>query len=166
MRPRGERRIQRSASQPPRMALKIAAPLSVIYAYISEYFGGAQNGLGSRITSNIANSKNAVGWAYVLGACLLGSRPEQHVYGGTTMIDRGRLRKFHAIAVSIALQHHVEIAWRDHAEARAQQLTIHRLANLVRRQAVDVLGHDPREIRRNVLHHHDGRQPRRQLRQQ
>ena len=53
-------------------ALKIAAPLSVIYAYVSEYFGGAQNGLGSRITSNIATSKNAVGWAYVLGACLLG----------------------------------------------------------------------------------------------
>ena len=53
-------------------ALKIAAPLSVIYAYVSEYFGGAQNGLGSRIASNIANSKNAVGWAYVLGACLLG----------------------------------------------------------------------------------------------
>jgi NitT/TauT family transport system permease protein len=53
-------------------ALKVAAPLSVIYAYVSEYFGGAQNGLGSRITSNIANSKNAVGWAYVLGACLLG----------------------------------------------------------------------------------------------
>ena len=53
-------------------ALKVAAPLSVIYAYVSEYFGGAQNGLGSRIASNIANSKNAVGWAYVLGACLLG----------------------------------------------------------------------------------------------
>lgn len=53
-------------------ALKIAAPLSVIYAYVSEYFGGAQNGLGSRITSNIASSKNAVAWAYVLGACLLG----------------------------------------------------------------------------------------------
>lgn len=53
-------------------ALRIAAPLSVIYAYVSEYFGGAQNGLGSRISSNIANSKNAVGWAYVLGACLLG----------------------------------------------------------------------------------------------
>ena len=44
----------------------------MIYAYVSEYFGGAQDGLGSRITSNIANSKNAVGWAYVLGACLLG----------------------------------------------------------------------------------------------
>ena len=49
-----------------------AAPLSVIYAYVSEYFGGAQNGLGSRIASNIANSKNALVWAYVLGACLLG----------------------------------------------------------------------------------------------
>ncbi len=53
-------------------ALRISAPLSVIYAYVSEYFGGAQNGLGSRITSNIANSKNALGWAYVVGACLLG----------------------------------------------------------------------------------------------
>ncbi len=53
-------------------ALRIAAPLSVIYAYVSEYFGGAQNGLGNRISSNIANSKNAAGWAYVFGACLLG----------------------------------------------------------------------------------------------
>lgn len=53
-------------------ALRIAAPLSVIYAYVSEYFGGSQNGLGNRISSNIANSKNALGWAYVVGACLLG----------------------------------------------------------------------------------------------
>jgi len=53
-------------------ALKISAPASVITAFVSEYFGGSQNGLGSRITSNIANSKNAVAWAYVLGACLLG----------------------------------------------------------------------------------------------
>ena len=30
-------------------ALRIAAPLSVIYAYVSEYFGGAQNGLGSTV---------------------------------------------------------------------------------------------------------------------
>jgi len=28
--------------------------------------------LGSRISSNIANSKNATAWAYVLAACLLG----------------------------------------------------------------------------------------------
>ena len=53
-------------------SLKIAAPASVITAFVSEYFGGSQNGLGSRIASNIANSKNAVAWAYVLGACLLG----------------------------------------------------------------------------------------------
>jgi NitT/TauT family transport system permease protein len=53
-------------------ALRVAAPLSVIYAYVSEYFGGRQNGLGQRISSNISNSKNAAGWAYVAGACLLG----------------------------------------------------------------------------------------------
>lgn len=53
-------------------SLKIAAPASVITAFVAEYFGGNQNGLGSRITSNVANSKNAVAWAYVLGACLLG----------------------------------------------------------------------------------------------
>ena len=53
-------------------ALKIAAPLAVITAFVAEYFGGTQNGLGYRITSNLANSKNAVAWAYVVGACLLG----------------------------------------------------------------------------------------------
>jgi NitT/TauT family transport system permease protein len=53
-------------------ALKIATSASVITAFVSEYFGGSQNGLGSRIVSNIALSKNATGWAYVLGACLLG----------------------------------------------------------------------------------------------
>jgi NitT/TauT family transport system permease protein len=53
-------------------SLKIAAPVAVITAFVSEYFGGSQNGLGSRITSNIANSKNAAAWAYVFGACLLG----------------------------------------------------------------------------------------------
>ena len=54
------------------VSLKIAAPAAVITAFVSEYFGGSQNGLGSRISSNIANSKNAVAWAYVLSACLLG----------------------------------------------------------------------------------------------
>jgi NitT/TauT family transport system permease protein len=52
-------------------ALKIAAPLSVITAFVAEYFGGQQNGLGSRITSNVSGSR-AVMWAYVLGAVLLG----------------------------------------------------------------------------------------------
>lgn len=53
-------------------ALKIAAPTAVITAFVAEYFGGRQNGLGYFIPSNFANSKNAVAWAYVLGACLLG----------------------------------------------------------------------------------------------
>lgn len=52
--------------------LKIAAPASVITAFVAEYFGGSQNGLGSRIASNIANSKNAAAWAYVLSSSLLG----------------------------------------------------------------------------------------------
>jgi NitT/TauT family transport system permease protein len=53
-------------------ALKIAAPTAVITAFVSEYFGGRQNGLGYFIPSNFANSKNAVAWAHVIGACLLG----------------------------------------------------------------------------------------------
>ena len=53
-------------------ALRVAAPASVVTAFVAEYFGGTQTGLGARIVSNIATSKNAVAWAYVLGACLLG----------------------------------------------------------------------------------------------
>jgi NitT/TauT family transport system permease protein len=52
--------------------LKVAAPLCVIAAVVSEYFGGLQNGLGNRITSAAANSAYGRAWAYVLGACLLG----------------------------------------------------------------------------------------------
>jgi NitT/TauT family transport system permease protein len=54
------------------VALRQAAPLAVVTAFVSEYFGGLQNGLGSRISQSIANSKDAAGWAYVAGACLLG----------------------------------------------------------------------------------------------
>jgi len=53
-------------------ALKIAAPTAVITAFVAEYFGGRQNGLGYFIPSNFAGSKNAMAWAYVLGACALG----------------------------------------------------------------------------------------------
>ena len=53
-------------------AIKIAAPTAVITAFVAEYFGGRQNGLGYFIPSNFAGSKNAMAWAYVLGACLLG----------------------------------------------------------------------------------------------
>jgi NitT/TauT family transport system permease protein len=52
-------------------ALKIAAPLAVITAFVAEYFGGPQNGLGSRITSNLSGSRAAM-WAYVIAAMLLG----------------------------------------------------------------------------------------------
>jgi len=52
-------------------ALTIAAPAAVITAFVAEYFGGSQNGLGTRITSNLTANVTAA-WAYVLGACLLG----------------------------------------------------------------------------------------------
>jgi NitT/TauT family transport system permease protein len=52
-------------------ALTIAAPAAVITAFVSEYFGGVQNGLGNRITANMT-ANVAAAWAYVLGACLLG----------------------------------------------------------------------------------------------
>lgn len=53
-------------------ALKIAAPVAVITAFVAEYFGGSQNGLGYGITSNAAASRSATTWAYVVGACALG----------------------------------------------------------------------------------------------
>jgi NitT/TauT family transport system permease protein len=53
-------------------SLKIAAPTAVITAFVSEYFGGRQNGLGYFIPSNFANAKTAEAWAFVIGACLLG----------------------------------------------------------------------------------------------
>jgi len=53
-------------------ALKIAAPVAVITAFVAEYFGGSQNGLGYGITSNAAASRTAASWAYVVGACILG----------------------------------------------------------------------------------------------
>jgi NitT/TauT family transport system permease protein len=53
-------------------ALKIAAPASVITAFVAEYFGGRQNGLGYFIPTNFASARNALAWGYVLGACLLG----------------------------------------------------------------------------------------------
>ena len=52
--------------------LNIASSLAVISAIVSEYFGGLQNGLGSRITSAAANSAYPRAWAYVFGAIILG----------------------------------------------------------------------------------------------
>ncbi|TCJ95413.1 ABC transporter permease [Nocardia alba] len=52
--------------------LRIAAPGAVIAAVIAEYFGGLQNGLGSRITSAAANTAYPRAWAYVVGAMGVG----------------------------------------------------------------------------------------------
>jgi NitT/TauT family transport system permease protein len=53
-------------------AFRLAASLCVITAVVAEYFGGLQNGLGSRITSNAAQTKTAAAWAYVTAAVALG----------------------------------------------------------------------------------------------
>lgn len=53
-------------------AIKIAAPISVTTAFVSEYFGGTQDGLGQKIPAAMSNSKFPLGWAYVAAACALG----------------------------------------------------------------------------------------------
>ena len=52
--------------------LRLASSLSVIAAVVSEYFGGLQDGLGSRITSSVGASDYPAAWASVLGAVVLG----------------------------------------------------------------------------------------------
>ena len=51
---------------------RLASSLAVIAAVVAEYFGGRQNGLGSRITSAAANTAYPRAWAFVLAACVLG----------------------------------------------------------------------------------------------
>jgi NitT/TauT family transport system permease protein len=52
--------------------LRVASSLAVIAAVVSEYFGGLQDGLGSRITSSVGASDYPAAWASVLGAVALG----------------------------------------------------------------------------------------------
>lgn len=52
--------------------LRVAAPNAVIAAIICEYFGGLQNGLGSRITSAASNTAYPRAWSYVMGAIAVG----------------------------------------------------------------------------------------------
>ncbi|PFG33592.1 ABC transporter permease [Sanguibacter antarcticus] len=52
--------------------IRIASSVAVIAAVVAEYFGGLQDGLGSRITSAAANSAYPRAWAFVLGAVVLG----------------------------------------------------------------------------------------------
>ena len=53
-------------------ALKIAAPAAVITAFVSEYFGGSQNGLGSRIVATSRSRRTRRRGRTCSGACLLG----------------------------------------------------------------------------------------------
>ena len=52
--------------------IRIAASLSVIAAVVVEYFGGLQNGLGSRVSSAMKLSATPKAWAYILAACVMG----------------------------------------------------------------------------------------------
>ena len=52
--------------------LRVASSLAVIAAVVAEYFGGLQNGLGSRITAAASNTAYPRAWAYVAAACALG----------------------------------------------------------------------------------------------
>jgi NitT/TauT family transport system permease protein len=54
------------------IGLRIASSLAVIAAVVSEYFGGLQDGLGSRITSSVGASDYPGAWASVIGAVVLG----------------------------------------------------------------------------------------------
>ncbi len=69
--------------------LNIASSLAVISAIVAEYFGGLQNGLGSRITSAAANSAYPRAWAYVVGAIVLGVA----FYLATLLIERAVSRR-------------------------------------------------------------------------
>jgi len=53
-------------------AIRTAAPIAVIIALVSEYFGGTQDGLGSKISGGLNTGDKALGFAYVVGGSILG----------------------------------------------------------------------------------------------
>ena len=53
-------------------AIGTAAPIAVIIALVSEYFGGTQDGLGSKISGTLNGSNKALGFAYVVGGSIVG----------------------------------------------------------------------------------------------
>ncbi|SFR98711.1 NitT/TauT family transport system permease protein [Agrococcus baldri] len=64
--------------------LTIASSIAVISAVVAEYFGGLQNGLGSRIASAAAQSGYPRAWAYVVASIVLGLV----FYGVTLLAER------------------------------------------------------------------------------
>ncbi|HZC71449.1 MAG TPA: ABC transporter permease subunit [Jatrophihabitans sp.] len=67
--------------------LRIASSLAVIAAIVSEYFGGLQDGLGSRITSSVGATDYPAAWASVVGAVVLGLL----FYIGALLLERAVL---------------------------------------------------------------------------
>jgi NitT/TauT family transport system permease protein len=67
--------------------LRIASSLAVIAAVVSEYFGGLQDGLGSRITSSVGATDYPAAWASVVGAVVLGLL----FYIGALLLERAVL---------------------------------------------------------------------------
>ena len=71
------REVMRKVRLPNAMAylftgIRTAAPVAVIIALVSEYFGGTQDGLGQKIAANFSLSKSAFAFAYVLGGSIVG----------------------------------------------------------------------------------------------
>nr|WP_269328923.1 ABC transporter permease subunit [Kineosporia babensis] len=71
--------------------IRVAASLAVISAVVAEYFGGLQNGLGSRITSAAANTAYARAWAYVVAAIGLGLVFYLAALAAERLASRGRV---------------------------------------------------------------------------
>ena len=69
-------------------AMRIAAPLAVITAFVAEYFGGVQSGLATGVRNSLNGSKD-VTWAYVIGASALGLT-FYLVSSGLERLHRGR----------------------------------------------------------------------------
>jgi NitT/TauT family transport system permease protein len=64
--------------------LRVAASLSVIAAVVVEYFGGVQNGLGSKVGSAMKQSQTAKAWSYITAAIVLGLA----FYGFGVLLER------------------------------------------------------------------------------
>ena len=71
--------------------VRVASSLAVISAVVAEYFGGLQNGLGSRITSAASNTAYARAWAYVVAAIGLGLVFYLASLGAERLATRGRV---------------------------------------------------------------------------
>lgn len=75
--------------------LTIASSIAVISAVVAEYFGGLQNGLGSRIASAAAQSGYPRAWAYVVASIVLGL-----VFYGVTLFAERLASRWARIPIS------------------------------------------------------------------